>query len=31
MLSKTIQRFSFNMKKNAFLFEQLINRDFPQR
>ena len=31
MLSKTIQRFSFNMKKNAFLFEQLINRDFQQR
>ena len=31
MLSKTIRRFNVNMQKNAFLFQQLVNRDFQQR
>ena len=31
MLSKTIQRVSKNMKENAFLFTELVNRDFQQR
>ena len=31
MLSKTIKRFNVNMQKNAFLFQQLVNRDFQQR
>ena len=31
MLSKTIRRVSVNMRKNAFLFAELVNRDFQQR
>ena len=31
MADKTIQRFKRNMQENAFLFQQLVNRDFTQR
>ena len=31
MAANTLQRFTTNMKKNAFLFQELVNRDFQQR
>lgn len=31
MAANTLKRFTTNMKKNAFLFQELVNRDFQQR
>ncbi|MBO7675675.1 MAG: ABC transporter permease [Atopobiaceae bacterium] len=31
MVPKTIKRVTTNLKRNSFLFEQLVNRDFQQR